>query len=127
MTEIWFSPNTPRTTRKVYAEQFGFTLVQEFGKYLGIFIDSPKDRNMIGKEVVDKLNKKLQGWKVKLLSQAGRLALCKSLLESLPMSNMATMLFSRSQVKQTEECIKKFWWGWFDLIGKLTYCLLGKN
>lgn len=40
--------------------------------------------------LIDKLNSKLQGWKTKLLSQAGRTTLISSVLQSLP---LYTLLF----------------------------------
>ena len=57
-----------------------------------------------------KINKKLQGWKAKLLSQASRSVLCKSILQSLPMFHMSPIKFSKGQIKSIGACFRNFWW-----------------
>ena len=66
--EIWFSVNTPKQNRHTLASYFGFKIVDSFSKYLGTYIDGYQCKSNKAKEIISKLNKKLQGWKAKLLS-----------------------------------------------------------
>ena len=56
--------------------------------------------------------KKLQGWKEKLLSQAGRKVLIKSVIQAIPMYNMSCFKLPKGLVKELEILIWKFWWGY---------------
>ena len=67
-SKVWFSPNTLKVKRKGFVDKFGIQLVNKFGKYLGTYIDELNRRNDIGKELIRKLNRKLQGWKTRVLS-----------------------------------------------------------
>ena len=49
-------------------KKLGCRLVHKFGRYQGTYIDESDRRKDIGKELISKLNKKLQGWKSKVLS-----------------------------------------------------------
>ena len=110
-SEIWFGPNTPKQPRKEYVDQLGLRMVRKFGKYLGTYVDEPTRRMDIGKELIDKVSKKLQGWKSRLLSQARRLTLCNSVLQNLSTYQMATSKIPKTHLKQIETCVRDFWWG----------------
>ena len=45
-------------------------MATKFGKYLRSYVESPLGKSDIGKELVVKLIKKLQRWKLRMLSQA---------------------------------------------------------
>ena len=79
-TEIWFSLNTFKNQRNILSRYFGFRVAKSFGKYLGTYIDDSYKRIDIAKEVINKLTRKLQGWKARLLSQTRRLTLCRTVL-----------------------------------------------
>ena len=74
----------PIEEQEALAQTLKVNLIQNPSKYLGI------NFKLRGKKVADfqflieKLNSKLQGWKAKLLSQAGRTTLISSVLQSLP-------------------------------------------
>ena len=67
-----------------FIEKLGLRLVHKFGKHLGMYINELARRKDIGKELISKLNRKPQGWKTGVLSQARRLKLCKTILQNLP-------------------------------------------
>ena len=77
-TEIWTSPNTPKHQQHVLARYFDFKVVHSFGKCLGTYLDGPNRRRDIAREVTIKITKK-QGWKARILSQAGRVT-CRIVL-----------------------------------------------
>ena len=53
-------------------------------KYLGIPLGANPRRKETWKPIIEKIEKKLSGWRASLLSQAGRLVLIKSVINSLP-------------------------------------------
>ena len=86
-------------------------LVKTPSKYLGL------DFKLRGKKVanfhflVDKLTSKLQGWKEKLLSQAGKSTLISSVLQSLPLYTFSCFKVPEAICNKLDSTIRDFWWG----------------
>lgn len=59
-------------------------------------------------EILEKIQNKLAGWKSKLLSQAGRTILIKSVASTIPMS---TTCLHKKIIKQIDRAFMQFWWG----------------
>ena len=74
------SPNMPKETQEAIALEIQVNLVQCPSKYLGINFKFRGNRIADFQFLIDKLISKLQGWKARLLSQAGRATLIKSIL-----------------------------------------------
>ena len=55
--------------------------------------------------------KKLQGLKQKLLSQASREVLIKSVIQAIPTYSMSCFKLPKGLIKDIEAMIQKFWWG----------------
>lgn len=60
----------------------------------------------------DKVWKKLQGWKAKPISRAGKTILIKNAAQSIPTSCMSCFLLpkSKSMCQDIEKMHYKFWW-----------------
>lgn len=56
--------------------------------------------------------KKLQGWKKKLLFQAGREVHIKSVIQAISMYTMSCFKLPKGLIKELEVLIRKFWWGY---------------
>ena len=56
--------------------------------------------------------KRLQGWKDKLLSQAGREILIKSVIQAIPTYTMSYFKLLKGLIKELKMPIQKFWWGY---------------
>lgn len=70
-SRIWFSPNTPIYLRNSICLEFQVLPTSNLGTYLGIPIcHGQASRTFIF--LVDRVNRKLAGWKVKSLSRAAR-------------------------------------------------------
>ena len=54
---VWFNPNIPRHFKRMMSTTLGLRLVLD--KYLGKYVDVPKNKNQIGKETIQKFGKKL--------------------------------------------------------------------
>ena len=58
--------------------------------------------------------KKLQGWKEKLLSILGRAVLIKAVIQVIPTYTMSCFKLPKGLIKELEVLIRKFWWGYND-------------
>ena len=62
--------------------------------------------------IKERIRKRLQGWKEKLLSQAGREVLIKSVIQAIPIYSMSCFKLPKGLIKEIETMIRKFWWGY---------------
>ena len=53
----------------------------------------------------------MQGWKGKLLSQAGREVLIKAILQAIPTFAIGCFKLPMGLCHKIEAMVKKFWWG----------------
>uniref|UniRef100_A0A2N9HE47 Reverse transcriptase domain-containing protein n=1 Tax=Fagus sylvatica TaxID=28930 RepID=A0A2N9HE47_FAGSY len=83
-SELYCSPNMSTHQKSILAQQLGVKLVPHPSKYLGVNFKLRGNRIADFQDLIDKISSKLQGWKAKLLSQAGRLTLINSVLTSIP-------------------------------------------
>jgi hypothetical protein len=54
---------------------------------------------------------KIEGWRAKTLSQAGRTVLIKATASSIPSYTMSTFLLPKSFCTALDKSFKDFWWG----------------
>lgn len=73
---------------------FGMPLTKKMGKYLGDHVLSGGRNGDVHKDLVDRVRSRLDGWKMRCLSRAGRITLAQSVLSSLPIFQMQLEWFS---------------------------------
>lgn len=61
--------------------------------------------------VVERVHKRLSGWKGMLLSKGGKMTMIKSVLASLPTYFMSLFVISSSMASEIEKCQRRFLWG----------------
>ena len=111
-TQLFFSSNTNQQVQNSIKGRFGVSVSHQFEKYLGLpsFVGRGKKQSF--SFIRERIWQKIQGWKEKLLSQAGREVLIKSILQALPTFTMNCFKLPRSLCKDIESLIRKFWWGY---------------
>ena len=71
-----------------------------------------EQKNRVSSTLKKGCGKKLQGWKEKLLSQAGREVLIKAVIQAIPTNTMNCFKLPKGLVRELEGMIHKFWWGY---------------
>jgi len=80
---LTFSYNASPQQKEVVTSIFNIPHRASLGKYLGCPLFQGRPSKSTFKEIIDKATAKLQGWKVKCLSKAGRIVIIQSHVESL--------------------------------------------
>ena len=110
-TTLFFSSNTDEATQEAIKGSLGLSVIQHYEKYLGLpsFIGRGKKASFT--QIKERVWAKMQGWKEKLLSQAGKEVMIKVIIQSIPAYFMSVFKLSISLCKDIEMIIRKFWWG----------------
>ena len=77
-SRVFFSLNVDPDQREALSNLLGFTPTSNLGKYLGFPLKHPGNRKQDFSFVLDRVKKKLTGWKANLLSMVGRMVLIQS-------------------------------------------------
>ena len=111
-TNVFFSTNTSHDVQVRIQQILGVPSIRHFGKYLGLpaLVGKAKKQSFI--YIKERVWKKLQGWKEKLLSQAIREVLIKSVIQAIPMYTMSCFKLPKGLIKELEVLIHKFWWAY---------------
>lgn len=88
-------------------------------KYLGLPFGANPSRKATWRPVLDKVRTKLVGWKMRLLSFAGRFSLIKSVLFSLPMYYLSLYKMPQGVARELDKLQALFLWGGFELRKKV--------
>lgn len=105
--DFFCSPNMPRDDQESLARSLQVNLVQNPSKYLGLNFKLRGNRLANFQFLGDKPNSKLQGWKAKLLSQAGRTTFISSVLQTLTFSCFKV---SETIYNKMDSIIRAFQW-----------------
>uniref|UniRef100_A0A2N9H9Z1 Reverse transcriptase domain-containing protein n=2 Tax=Fagus sylvatica TaxID=28930 RepID=A0A2N9H9Z1_FAGSY len=110
-TALFFSPNTPHDTRTSITTLFGTSPTTHFEKYLGLPPVMGRSKKRAFNEIKDRVWRRLQGWKEKLLSQAGREVLIKAVIQAIPTYAMSCFKFPAGLCSDICSMANRFWWG----------------
>jgi hypothetical protein len=110
-SSIRFSRNTNPTTSDLISIIIPYPSNTNSSLYLGLptLMGNSKKRAFQG--IIDKVYSRIDGWRAKTLSQAGRLVLIKSVAAALPSYAMSTFLLPMSFCNELDRIFRNFWWG----------------
>ena len=80
-------------------------------KYLGLPALVGADRSDCFRHLVDRVTKRINGWKEKLLSMGGKEILIKSIAQAVPTYAMMIFEIPINICKGMTDAISHFWWG----------------
>uniref|UniRef100_A0A2N9FP25 Uncharacterized protein n=1 Tax=Fagus sylvatica TaxID=28930 RepID=A0A2N9FP25_FAGSY len=90
---------------------FGSPNSAQFEKYLGLPSIIGRAKKKAFNEIKDWIWRRLQGWKEKLLSQAGREILIKAVIQAIPTYAMSVFQFPAGLCADICSMANRFWWG----------------
>ncbi|XP_021737850.1 uncharacterized protein LOC110704377 [Chenopodium quinoa] len=93
--------------------------VDRYEKYLGIPTVAGRSKKAIFIALTDRIWKKLQGWKEKLLSRTGKEVLLKSVIQAIPTYLTGVYKFSISVIQNIRSLVARFFWGQKELQRKI--------
>ena len=83
-TTLFFSKNTNATTQEEIKVSLGIPTIQHYEKYLGLPSFVGQNKKAYFAQIKECIWSKMQGWKEKLLSQAGKEIMIKAVIQSIP-------------------------------------------
>jgi hypothetical protein len=107
---IYFSRNALVVDKTNILQASGIPSIQCFDTYLGLPAMVGRSRTAAFKGIIDKVWKKLQDWKLKLLSQAGKEVLLKAVIQAIPTYCMSVFLLPKTLCSEINSLMQHFWW-----------------
>ena len=92
--------------------------VNWFESYLGLPTLVGRTKYHTFSYLKDRIWKKLQGWKGKMLSKAGKEILIKAVAQSIPTYTMSIFQLPLKLCDELDAMCAKFWWGRWEMKGK---------
>ena len=105
-----FSKGLPHSTKDALVGLLGVQEVERHAKYLGLPTIIGKSKKAIFSCLVDRISKKIHGWKGKLLSRPGKEVLIKVVLQSIPTYIMSIFRISDGIINSIHSMLAQFWW-----------------
>lgn len=110
-SNILFSKNVAHATRTMITDFLGVNECARVSKYLGLPAMIGRNKKEIFNFVRDHVWKRLNSWKGKTLSMAGREILLKSVAQAIPTYCMSMYLIPQSLGDDIQKMLNSFWWG----------------
>ena len=111
-TNLFFSTNTSPEVKESIQQLLGVPSIRNFEKYLGLPALVGRGKKQSFSYIKERVWKKLQGWKEKLLSQAGKEVLIKLVIQAIPTYAMSCFKLPKGLIHELETMIRKLWWGY---------------
>jgi ribonuclease HI len=110
-TSVFFSKNTSLEERSRILELAAIPNTQRYDTYLGLPALVGKSRTTAFRSIIERVRKRLQDWKLKFLSQAGKEILLKAVIQAIPAYCMNIFLLPKNLCKEINSLMQRFWWG----------------
>ncbi|XP_019178133.1 PREDICTED: uncharacterized protein LOC109173350 [Ipomoea nil] len=110
-SSICYSRNTGEGNRDVVAQILGVVQAPNFGKYLGLPPFAGRNKRGAFAYIEDKIRQRIGSWSKKLLTQAGKEVLLKSVAQAMPTFSMGVFLLPSSTCTAIERTMNRYWWG----------------
>ena len=110
-SSVYFSSNTPSEQREEIVAALGVEQVEKFEAYLRLPTLVGRAKYQTFSYLKDRVWKKLQGWKGRMLSRVGKEVLIKAVAQSIPTYTMGVFLLPVKLCDELNAMCAKFWWG----------------
>jgi hypothetical protein len=110
-TNIFFSLNTKVEIREQLCTTLNIMTEALSDKYLGLPANVGLDKTDCFQFLIERIVKKICGWKEKLLSTKGKEILLKAVVQAIPTYAMSVFKIPKNICKGIIDAITHFWWG----------------
>ena len=110
-SSISFSRNMHENLKEEICSFLRVSSTENHGNYLGLPSLVGKNKKAIFAFIKDKTWQMINGWKMRLLSKAGKEILLKSVIQSIPSYLMSVFLIPLSLCAELERMMNSFWLG----------------
>ncbi|XP_027126082.2 uncharacterized protein [Coffea arabica] len=108
---IFFSKNVSRELRSEVCSSIGGMAEIKQGKYLGLSMVIARTNDQIFGFIKENIRSKMQDWRNKFLSNAGKEVLLKAVSMAMPTYAMSVFKLSRKMCKDISSLMANYWWG----------------
>nr|XP_027088506.1 uncharacterized protein LOC113709853 [Coffea arabica] len=108
---VFFSKNIPLEQMREVCCALGGMGEMAQGKYLGLPMVITRTKNQVFGFIRENIRRKLQCWKNKLLSSAGREVMLKAVSMAMPTYAMSCFKLPRKLCKDITASMANYWWG----------------
>jgi hypothetical protein len=108
---VFFSKNTNKEFRAHIRSILGIQDSTSVEKYLGLLSMVGRAKMQTFAYIQGRVRSKLEGWKSKFLSQAGKEILLKAVIQAIPSYCMRVFLLPKTIVTSLHSMMNRFWWG----------------
>jgi hypothetical protein len=113
-SSVMFSANTPRQKKETIMQCLGLGLEAKGGKYLGLPLYVERSKAKCFEFIREKIWKRIQGWKERFLSAAGKELLLKAVAQAIPTYDMACFDLTKSLCDSISQMVCRYWWSQQD-------------
>ncbi|PNX80358.1 ribonuclease H, partial [Trifolium pratense] len=110
-SEVFFSRNLSIAAQEDLSRIMGVRHVLGTGNYLGLPSMIGRKKKEVFAYLKDRIWKRINSWRGRALSKAGKEVMIKSVLQAIPSYVMSVYLLPESTVKDIERMLNSFWWG----------------
>ncbi|XP_042953504.1 uncharacterized protein LOC122290052 [Carya illinoinensis] len=109
-TSVFFSSNIRVETKNFILQQVNGSRCNNYNRYLGLPTIVGRSKYNTFKSLKEKVWRRVNSWKHRFLSSAGKEILIKSVLQAIPTYAMSVFKMPGKLLKEMEAIIAKFWW-----------------
>ncbi|XP_074302679.1 uncharacterized protein LOC141634383 [Silene latifolia] len=110
-SEVVFSKKVSTNVRINLVAALGVREVERHEKYLGIPTIIGRSKKAVFSCLKERVWKKVQGWKKKLLSKPGKEVLIKAVAQAIPTYMMSLFALPEGTIDEIHMTMARFWWG----------------
>ncbi|XP_058784773.1 uncharacterized protein LOC131659623 [Vicia villosa] len=110
-SEVSFSRNVRDDAKIMICTRMGVKTILSHSKYLGLPVVFGRSKREVFNLVIERVWKKIKGWKERFLSTAGKEVLIKAVVQAIPSYIMSCYKLPETVCHEIEAMIAKFWWG----------------
>lgn len=111
MSEVSFSQNVREEDRAIICARMGVKTVAYHTRYLGFPLIFGRSKKEVFSLVLERVWKKIKGWKEQFLSRAEKEVLIKAVAQAIPTYVMSCYKIPEAICNKIEAMLAKFWWG----------------